>query len=162
VLGLSWLVARSDVHRDNRSNVANTTETPPTLRTASRHFASTAGRLGLLVVPEYLAAVLLIGLVAGIVPAAVHGAGAPLGLALVAVSATLFVIPTGGEIPLALGALAAGFGNGVAAVLLVALPALSLPSMIMMRRALPARTLAGLAAAVAVAAFTAGVVVGLL
>ena len=44
------------------------------------------------------------------------------------------VIPTGGEIPVIVGLTAAGASYGVAGVLLITLPALSIPSIIMVAR----------------------------
>ena len=44
------------------------------------------------------------------------------------------VIPTGGEIPVVVGLTAAGASYGVAGVLLITLPALSIPSIVMVAR----------------------------
>jgi len=85
-----------------------------------------------------------------------------LAVVVAAVLGTLLVIPTGGEIPVIVVALAAGAGSGVAGVLLVALPALSLPSMVMVGRALGWRATWATAAAVAVGALVSGGLVALL
>jgi uncharacterized membrane protein YraQ (UPF0718 family) len=46
------------------------------------------------------------------------------------------VIPAAGEIPILLGLAAAGAGTGILGVLLITLPAISLPSMVMVVRSL--------------------------
>ena len=69
---------------------------------------------------------------------------------------TLLVIPTGGEIPVGLALTAAGTGAGSAGALLITLPALSVPSMIMVGRALSWRLTLAIAAVVAVAGLAAG------
>lgn len=68
---------------------------------------------------------------------------------------TLFVIPTGGEIPLAQGVALAGFGGAVVGALLITLPAISLPSMVMVARALTWRVTVISAGLVALAGFLA-------
>jgi uncharacterized protein len=82
------------------------------------------------------------------------GLDARLGIAAVLVCAvvgTLLVIPTGGEIPVVLALTAAGVGAGTAGALLITLPALSVPSMIMVGRALSWRITLAMAAVVAIA-----------
>jgi uncharacterized membrane protein YraQ (UPF0718 family) len=59
------------------------------------------------------------------------------------------VIPTAGEIPIIQGLLAAGVGTGPVGALILTLPALSLPSMLMIRRAFPARVIVATGLAVA-------------
>ena len=107
---------------------------------------------GLVVVAEHLLVVLVVG--------AFSGWLFPLGESvqswgvLAAVSAvllgTLLVIPTAGEIPLAQGLALAGAGGAVVGALLVTLPAVSLPSMVMVQRALTWRVTALTAGVVAV------------
>ena len=165
VAGVSWLCGRLD-GRAPASPATTTplgTDAPPAgLSEATRRITGTALRLGVLFLPEYVLAVFVAGLFVGAVPHLAHDATAAGVLAILAVVATLFVIPTGGEIPLVMGALAGGLGNQVATVLLIALPALSAPSIIMVRRALPARALAAAAACVAAGSFVAALIVGAL
>jgi uncharacterized protein len=59
-------------------------------------------------------------------------------------------IPTGGEIPVLLALTSLGAGTGMVGALLVTLPALSLPSMVMVGRALSPRVTAAMAGAVVV------------
>jgi uncharacterized membrane protein YraQ (UPF0718 family) len=54
---------------------------------------------------------------------------------------TIFVIPTAGEIPLAQTLMHAGMGAGPAMALLITLPAISLPSLFIVRKVFPARLL---------------------
>jgi uncharacterized membrane protein YraQ (UPF0718 family) len=110
---------------------------------AARRFFTSLGRLSIRLLPEYLVIVLLLGGFRGwLFPAS--GDVAAWGLAAVllfAVIGTLFMIPTAGEIPIIQGLLAAGVGFGPVGALILTLPALSLPSMIMIRRAFPARVI---------------------
>lgn len=107
-------------------------------RTAARRFTRTLARLSVTLVPEYLLVVFGIGLLRGwLFP--LDGGIDSLGLAGVALAAlagTLVVVPTGGEIPILQGLRAAGAGSGVLGALLITLPAISLPSIAMLGRAL--------------------------
>lgn len=124
---------------------------PFSLRAAPARFVRALARLMLTLVPEYFIVVLAVGAFRGwLLP--LNGSAASWGLAavlLAAVAGTLFVIPTGGEIPIISGLLVAGFGAGVTGALLIALPAVSLPSMIMVGRALSWRVTTVTAGAVA-------------
>jgi uncharacterized protein len=91
---------------------------------AGRRFVTALGRLSIRLLPEYL-------------------------VVLFAVVGTLFVIPTAGEIPIIQGLLAASVGAGPVGALVLTLPALSLPSMLMVRRAFPARVIVATGLAVA-------------
>lgn len=75
---------------------------------------------------------------------------------------TLLVIPTGGEIPVILALTTAGVSAGTAGALLITLPAISLPSMMMVGRAISWRVTLAMAATVAAAALLAGVLLWLL
>ncbi|MFZ5753411.1 MAG: permease [Bacillota bacterium] len=73
-----------------------------------------------------------------------------------AITGTLFVIPTAAEIPIVQTLMTFGLGVGPAAALLITLPAVSLPSLLIIRRAFPARVLIFVAVAVALVGITAG------
>ena len=93
-------------------------------------FGEALARLALFLVPEYFVVVLLIGAFGGwLFP--MSNANYSMALAASLVLGTLLVIPTAGEIPLAQGLSAAGFGLGVVGALLITLPAVSLPSLVM-------------------------------
>lgn len=70
----------------------------------------------------------------------IHAAGLA-GMALVSLAGTLFVIPTAGEVPIVQTLLAHGMGIGAAVSLIITLPAISLPSLYIVRKAFPAKVL---------------------
>lgn len=114
-----------------------------TVATAGRRFLTSLGRLSVRLLPEYLVVVLLLGGLRGWLFPVGDGLAA-WGLAAVvlfAVVGTLFMIPTAGEIPIIQGLMAAGVGAGPLGALILTLPALSLPSLLMIRRAFPARVI---------------------
>lgn len=158
VFGVTLLVARlSGSRRSSADTVlpAVAEERPDgdrrtTLVAAGRRFVVALGRLSATLLPEYLVVVLLLGGLRGLLFPVSHGV-ATWGLVAVllfAVVGTLFVIPTAGEIPIIQGLLAAGVGLGAVGALLLTLPAISLPSMVMVWRAFPARVIIGMAAGV--------------
>ena len=71
----------------------------------------------------------------------IHAAGLG-GMALVSLVGTLFVIPTAGEVPIVQTLLGHGMNVGAAVALIITLPAISLPSMFIVRKAFPANVLA--------------------
>ncbi len=114
---------------------------PSNLAEAFIGFFKTLGRLCVTLLPEYLAIVLLLGAFRGwLFPASqsVTGLGV-LAIALFAIVGMLFVIPTAAEIPIIQGLLLAGLPIAPAAALLITLPAVSLPSLVMVARAFSAR-----------------------
>ena len=132
-----------------RAAVDAALEEPLVWREVPRRFVVRLGRLALVLVPEYLVVVFLVGLV-GPPLATVFGSGGALVVVLAALVGTLLVLPTGGEIPILLGLAAAGAGAGVLGALLLVLPAVSLPSAVMvlgaLRRTVVAWTVAVVAA----------------
>lgn len=81
------------------------------------------------------------------------GVGAVL---LCAVVGTLLVVPTGGEIPVVLALSAAGVAAGTAGALLVTLPAVSVPSLVMVGRALSWRVTSAIAGTMVIAGLAGG------
>lgn len=71
----------------------------------------------------------------------IHAAGLG-GMALVSLVGTLFVIPTAGEVPIVQMLLGHGMSVGAAVALIITLPAISLPSIFIVRKAFPANVLA--------------------
>jgi uncharacterized membrane protein YraQ (UPF0718 family) len=100
--------------------------------------------LSLRLVPEYAVLVLVLGAArAWLFPAIGPGIDNHLvWVAAFALAGALFVIPTAGEVPIIQGMLALGMGVGPAGALLMTLPPISLPSMAMLARSFPPRTLA--------------------
>lgn len=158
VLAVPFVVTRltgSRTGEEVRSASALATAAPSEpfdLRQAPVRFAKAIGRLGVTLVPEYFAVVLLIG--------AFRGWLMPLGnetlhwgflaVLVAAVAGVLIVIPTAGEIPILLGLAAVGIPAAALGALLITLPAISLPSMAMVGRTLRFRVVALTAAGVAV------------
>jgi uncharacterized protein len=111
-------------------------------------FLVALGGLSLRLLPEYLVLVVVLGALRGVLfplgagLAGTHGAVVVAIVVLLAVAGTLLPIPTGAEIAAVAALLAAGVSPVIAAALLVTLPAISLPSLLMVRRVFPARVLA--------------------
>lgn len=116
-------------------------------------------RLVVGLIPEYVVIVMVLGAArAFLFPAMSPALGASVFLILgLAIAGTLFVIPTAGEVPIVQTLLSYGLGAGGAGALMITLPAVSLPSLVMVGRAMPARLLLKIAVLVAVT----GVVTGL-
>jgi uncharacterized protein len=96
------------------------------------------------ILPGYAAIVFVLGGVrAWLFPPdfTVHASGLG-GMALVSLIGTLFVIPTAGEVPIVQTLLAHGMSVGAAVSLIITLPAISLPSIFIVRKAFPAKVLA--------------------
>lgn len=81
-----------------------------------------------------------------------------LAIILFAIAGMLFVIPTAAEIPIIQTFLSLGLGNGPAAALLVTLPALSLPSLLMVSKSFPKRMLIFVVLSVVVIGIVSGIV----
>lgn len=127
-------------------------------------FARSLLRLAVILIPLYLVVLYIVGLFSGWL-SDFAGLDAHLGILAVlicAVIGTLLVIPTGGEIPVILALTAAGVGAGTAGALLITLPALSVPSMVMVGRALSWRVTTAMAGVVALAGLAAGLLLWLL
>ena len=152
-----WVPGRTDRVPAPRAEPARLSHLPD-------RYVRSLSRFTLILVPEHFLLVLVIGFLSPWLTG-VYGLEAQLGVGavlVVAIVGTLLVIPTGGEIPIILTLLPLGAGAGVTGALLVALPALSIPSMVMVGRAMGWRTTAAMGAAVAVAAVLAGAALTLL
>jgi hypothetical protein len=132
-------------------------------RPAVVSYLRSLGRMLLLLVPEYFVVVFALGGLRGwLVSALQSNTSVVLAVVIAAVVGTLLVIPTSGEIPVIAGLVAAGVAPGVSGALLIALPAISLPSMVMVGRALSWSRTAVVAGSVVVCALVAGLVATLL
>lgn len=132
----------------------------PDGRPVAVRFATTLAGLTVRLVPEYLAVVFVLGTFRGVLFPADGGTGvaAVAVLLLLLVAGLALPVPTGGEVAVVSAALAAGLAAPSAAVLLVTLPVLSLPSLLMVRHVFPRRLLVGTTGLVAgVALLGAGV-----
>lgn len=94
-------------------------------------------------IPVYVLAVLALGVArVWLFPHAQDAVGNTLWwVVAMAIAGSLFVIPTAAEIPIVQAMMLAGMGTAPALTLLIALPTLSLPSLIMLRSAFPAQAL---------------------
>ncbi len=117
-------------------------------------------RLAIGLVPEYLVIVLILGAVRSLLfPSMSYAIGGSLLLfVLLAAAGTLFVIPTAGEVPILQTLIGFGLGSAGAGALMLTLPAVSLPSLWMVGKALPRKNLAVVAAIV----FGFGLITGIL
>lgn len=109
------------------------------------------------VVPAYLIAVLLLGAFQSTMfPVWVGGGIAA--IIMFAIVGTLFVIPTAAEIPIIQSFLSLGIGTGPAAALLLTLPAISLPSMLIVAKAFPRKILLFVFGSVIVTGLISGII----
>lgn len=146
-----WLGGRTDAIPKEPTGAPSLSVLP------GRYFRSLS-RFTLVLVPEHLILVFLMGLLSPWL-SGLYGFEGRIGavaILIAAVVGTLLVIPTGGEIPIIAALLAAGVGVGTTGALLVALPALSVPSMVMVGNALGWRATTAMATAVVIAAVLAG------
>jgi uncharacterized membrane protein YraQ (UPF0718 family) len=119
-------------------------------------FLSALAGMALRLLPEFLVVVFLLGMFRGVLfPVGEGATGGVLVVLLLVAAGLLLPVPTGGEVAVVAAALAAGVPAAAAAVLLVTLPMLSLPSVLMVRTALPRRVLAGVMGSTAVVALLA-------
>jgi uncharacterized membrane protein YraQ (UPF0718 family) len=161
VFGLGYLVNRMATPKEAeaaRAQLAHLAANVPT----SAPFARWIGilwRMAARLVPEYIVLVLLLGAArAWLFPHVGPEIGNHLGwIAALAITGTLFVIPTAGEVPIVQAMLSLGMGVGPAGALLMTLPPISLPSLAMLARSFRPRML--LVVTVSVVAF--GMVGGL-
>ena len=123
---------------------------PRSAAEVGKRWARIFARMSIRLIPEYVVIVLLLGAIrAWMFP---H-IGPAIGnewfwIAGFALAGMLFVIPTAGEVPIVQAMLALGMGGGPAAALLMTLPPVSLPSLAMLGRSFPVRTLVVMATAV--------------
>ena len=136
VVGGSVAVARLS---GTRTTAALAPATPA--EDGPRRFLPVLARNSAVLVPEYLLVVFTVGAFAGwLFPLGESARSWGLLATLLAVVlGLLLVIPTAGEVPLAQGLAAAGFGPAVVGALLIVLPAVSLPSAVMVTSALRPR-----------------------
>lgn len=129
----------------------------------ARYFRALA-RLTVVLVPEYLVVVFIVGALRGWLFPFDGGAAdwAILTVIGAAIVGTVVVIPTAGEIPILTGLSAAGAGAGLIGALLIVLPAICLPSIVMVGRTLGWRVTAAMAGGVAATGLVAATMLGAL
>jgi uncharacterized membrane protein YraQ (UPF0718 family) len=159
VFGVSYLATRFGAERE-ASDVACALEPPAKgLSDTLRAFAQEAGRIAATTLPLILLGVFASSLLVEFVSVENLAAGSArlATVLLVAAVGVPLALPTFAEIPLALGLLAAGAPTGAAVALLIAGPAINLPSLFTLRRLVGARY----ALSVGVGTFVVAVAVGL-
>lgn len=115
------------------------------------------GTLILQVVPAYIIIVLVLGALQGwMFPISISNS--VLAILLFSIFGMLFVIPTAAEIPIIATFLALGVGAGPATALLLTLPAISLPSLIMVSRSFPRKVILFVALSVVVVGILSGLI----
>lgn len=154
VFGATGLIARFAKPREVPLDV------PPEEPAEPRRFLAALARMTLVLIPEYAVFVFAVGALRGwLLPVGDATTDAAVAVTiLAAIAGTLVVIPTAGEIPLIAGLAAVGVGRGPLGALLVTLPAISVPSMVMVARAMTWRVTLAAAVAVAMAGLIAGAI----
>jgi uncharacterized protein len=117
-----------------------------------REFMSMAVRL----LPEYFLLVLLLGAARAWLFPELGAHDGIVWIVAMALAGTLFVIPTAGEVPIVQAMIALGMGAGPAGALIMTLPAVSLPSLVMLGRTISLRTRILIASGVALSGVLAG------
>ncbi len=166
VFGLSYLVGKMVRNEEEAKAVLERTQiATPVKQNHDQNFLArwlTAIRkLAVALIPAYIVSVLFLGAFRAWLFPALGGTVWGNSLLTVigfAIVGTLFVIPTSGEIPIIQTFLKFGLGGGPASALLITLPVISLPSALMVRRALSWRTLGLLGLGVMVLGIIAGLI----
>jgi uncharacterized membrane protein YraQ (UPF0718 family) len=167
VVGVVALVARrgtATVVTDPADPAAEDAEADP--RPLGVRFLAALGGLAVRLLPEYLLLVVVLGALRGLLfpvgagLAGLHGVVVVGVVVLLAVAGTLLPA-TGAEVAVVAALLAAGVAPALAATLLITLPAVSLPSLLMVRRVFPRGLLARVAAVVVAAGLASAAVAAL-
>jgi len=150
VLGAAVLAGRWGKREDGPTDHAALAAM--TVRELPGRYLRRLSSLVLVLVPEYVVVVFAVGMVSAWASdfAGLATVGGVLAVVVIAAVGTLLVVPTGGEIPVVLALVAAGVGSGPVGALLITLPAVSLPSMVMVARSLSWRATLSVAGVVAV------------
>ena len=112
-------------------------------------------------VPEYLVLVLLLGAARVWFFPVFEAHDGIVWIVLMALAGTLFVIPTAGEVPIAQAMIVLGMGIGPVGALIMTLPAVSLPSIVMLGRVINRRTRLVIVTGVVLSGVVAGFVASL-
>ena len=162
VLGVAAAIGRA-FDRPAEPSGCPVDEPAPTLSGLVRGFGAALRDVGIRSVPAILLGILISAALVGLVPIdALSRApgGAFVVTLVVAAIAVPIALPTFAEIPLALALLSAGAPEGAALVLLVAGPAVNLPSLLTVRTMTSWRVAAATASAVFVASAAVGIALG--
>ncbi|MFJ7747396.1 permease [Peribacillus sp. NPDC097295] len=117
------------------------------------------GSMLLYIVPAYVLSVLLLGAArVWLFPQINSSANSLIAIVIFAIAGMLFVIPTAAEIPIIQTFMSLGLGGGPAAALLLTLPAISLPSLIIVAKSFPKKVLFFVVASVVLLGIMSGLV----
>ncbi len=158
VLGAALLAERIFPEAAAGAPAAATAAGPGASRPLLVRWLVAIGQLCIGLLPEYAVLLLAVGaarawLFPAMNPALGHAAWL---IVVLAVTGTLFVIPTAGEVPIIQTLTGFGLGAGGAGALLLTLAPVSLPSLVMVGRAVPVRVMVFVAAAVVVVGVASG------
>lgn len=164
VLGIAYLAERyadaneADSSKADAFSQSITPEADASTESVLLRWAREFMTLAIRLLPEYLVLVLLLGAArAWLFP--VFGADdSVIWILAMALAGTLFAIPTAGEVPIVQAMFALGMGAGPAAALIMTLPAISLPSLVMLGRVFSLRVRLVIAIGVVLSGIVAGLV----
>lgn len=161
VFGVSYLANRfaKDAEPVNLEDVPESETLEEEQGPFFKRWMKSLGTMLLHIGPAYILSVLLLGaariwLFPQLSETASNSLFAIIGFAL---AGMLFVIPTAAEIPIIQTFMLVGLGEGPAAALLITLPALSLPSLLIVARSYPKRVLGFVSASVVVLGVLSGI-----
>jgi uncharacterized protein len=151
VFGVATLANRIDKTDHVPASILEADTTPIENKTLFSRWMQALGRLIIDTIPAYLIIVFRLGaLRAWLFPAVgPDWSNSILTIFGLAIAGTLFVIPTAAEIPVIQTLMSFGLGVGPAAALLITLPAVSLPSILIIKRAFSTKILLFVLASVA-------------
>jgi len=143
VLGISTLANRFSDEATVPATMLDREITSAEYNNLFSRWMQSLGRLIIDTLPAYLVVVFILGALRAwffpvFGPESSNSALAIIGLAI---AGTFFVIPTAAEIPIIQTLMAFGLGVGPAAALLITLPAVSLPSLLIIKRSFPKKVL---------------------
>lgn len=161
VFGIGYLANRfvPKVENNDIDKLIESAEQEET-ETFLKRWLKAMGTMTLYIIPAYILSVFLLGAAqAFLFPQFSEGTSKGIiAIIIFAITGMLFVIPTAAEIPIIQAFMSLGLGGGPAAALLVTLPAVSLPSLIMVGKVFPKKVLFFVAGSVVLLGILSGVV----
>jgi uncharacterized membrane protein YraQ (UPF0718 family) len=159
VFGISTFASRFEGEEDAKEEIISLNEVEDKNKGLFTLWMKALWRLIVETIPAYLIVVTLLGTFrAWLFPIlGSQYSNSIFAIILLAVTGTLFVIPTAAEIPVIQTLMAFGLGMGPAATLLITLPAVSLPSLLIVRRAFSKKVLVFVGVAVVIIGIVSGV-----
>lgn len=153
VLGISTLAVRfAKDEQTNTDSIISKFETDEENNNLLTRWVKALIQLIIDTIPAYLIVVAILGASRAWLFPAVNPAwgNSILAIVILAITGTLFVIPTAAEIPIIQTLMAFGLGTGPAAALLITLPSVSIVSLLLVKRVFPTRVLLFVGSSVAI------------